>query len=234
MPVEPRITTTQTLFEEMLDRILTGVWPVGKPIPSERTLMIEMDVSRIALREALSMLRSLGVLDTSHGRKSIVRRVGTDLIEKLMPLIVSLEPAGNYRHVFEVRLAIEAPTAALAALRRTSEDLARLHESADQYARHVDSGMAHYSQTDLDFHLQIARSTQNPLFTTLMNVISRYVIAVQTQSYGSGVPVAWDRAKRAHFAILEAIEDQDPERARAEMEAHLRYTATLAPNAGKT
>jgi DNA-binding FadR family transcriptional regulator len=75
----------------------------------------------------------------------------------------------------------------------------------------------------------VARSTGNPLFATLLNVISRYVIAVQEESWGSGPPIAWDRAKRAHFSIVDAIRDQDPDRARVEMEAHLRYTATLVP-----
>jgi len=229
-----RSTTTQALFEEMISRIQTGSWPVGMPIPSERTLMKEMEVSRIALREALSMLRSLGVLDTGHGRKSIVRTVGTELLTRILPLVVSLETTSSYQQIFEIRLAIESPSAALAALRRTPEDLELLQKQADQYAQNVgaEAGANHYPKTDLEFHLQIARSTQNPLFTVLLNVISRYVIAVQEQSFGSGVPIAWDRAKRAHFAILEAIRDRDPDRARAEMEAHLRYTATLIPKAG--
>lgn len=213
----------------MLRRIQTGEWPVGQAIPSERTLIKEMEVSRIALREALSMLRSLGVLDTSHGRKSVVRQVGTELIERLVPLIISLEPISGFHQVFEMRLALEGPAAALAAARRTEADLARLEALAAEYASQGDVDVDHYPRTDLEFHLQIARATGNPIFTALLNVISRYVIAGQQQSWGSSRPTAWDRAKRAHLAIFEAIRDQDPERARVEMEAHLRYTATLLP-----
>jgi GntR family transcriptional repressor for pyruvate dehydrogenase complex len=222
-----RPSTTQFLFDEMLRRIQTGAWSVGEAIPSERTLIKEFEVSRIALREALSMLRSIGVLDTSHGRKSIVQCVGTDLLARLMPLVVSLDATASYRQVFEIRLAIEVPAAGLAALRRTPADLERLDEFAAKYARHVESGSSYYPEADLEFHLQIARSSQNPLFTALLNVISRYVIEVQVQSWGSGVSVASDRASRAHFAILEAVRDQDPERSRVEMEAHLRYTFSL-------
>jgi GntR family transcriptional repressor for pyruvate dehydrogenase complex len=225
----PKVTTTQALFDEMLRRIQSGEWPVGKSIPSERALIKEMDVSRIALREALSMLRSLGVLDTSHGRKSVVRQVGTELIDRIVPLIITLEPVSGFHQVFEMRLAIEVPAAALAAARRTPEQLARLEELANEYAEQNDVDLHHYPRADLEFHLQIARSTGNPLFTALLNVISRYVIAGQRHSWGTSRPIAWDRAKRAHFAIYEAIRDQDPDRARVEMEAHLRYTATLVP-----
>lgn len=226
-----RLTTSQTLFEEMLLRIQTGAWPVGQAIPSERKLIQEMGVSRIALREALFMLRSLGVLDTGHGRKSIVRQVGTDLLERILPLVCALEPASSYSQVFEVRLALEVPAAGLAALRRTSANLDRLEELANEYARQ-DFVAGHYPRTDLEFHLQVAQSTQNPLITTLLNVISRHVISVQAESWGTGVPIAWDRAKRAHFSIVEAIRSQDADRARVEMEAHLRYTAALVQPPG--
>lgn len=212
----------------MLRRIQTGEWPVGKPIPAERTLITELNVSRIALREALGMLRSLGVLDTSHGRNSIVRQVGTELLDRIVPLILSLEPVSGFHQVFEMRLAIEVPAAA-PAQRRTSEDLAKLEALAVEYALQDSVEIDHYPRTDLEFHLQIARAAQNPLFTAMLNVISRYVIAGQQQSWGSSRPIAWDRAKRAHFAICEAIRDRDANRARVEMEAHLRYTATLVP-----
>ena len=212
----------------MLRRIQTGEWPVGKPIPAERTLLTELNVSRIALREALGMLRSLGVLDTSHGRNSIVRQVGTELLDRIVPLILSLEPVSGFHQVFEMRLAIEVPAAA-PAQRRTSEDLAKLEALAVEYALQDSVEIDHYPRTDLEFHLQIARAAQNPLFTAMLNVISRYVIAGQQQSWGSSRPIAWDRAKRAHFAICEAIRDRDANRARVEMEAHLRYTATLVP-----
>jgi len=218
----------------MLSPIQTGSWSVGMPIPSKRTLMKEMEVSRIALREVLSRLRSLGVLAMGHGRKSIVRTVGTELLTRILPLVVSLETTSSYRQIFEIRLAIESPSAALASLRRTPEDLELLHMHADQCAHDVgaEAGANHYPKTDFEFHLQIARSTPNPLFTVLLNVISRYLIAVQEQSFGSGVAIAWDRAKRAHCATLEAIRDRNPDRARVEMETHPRYTSTLIPKAG--
>ncbi len=226
-----KITTTQTLFDEMLRRIQTGEWAPGQAIPSERNLIKEMDVSRIALREALSMLRSLGVLDTGHGRKSVVRQVGTDLLDKLLPLVTRLEPVSGFHEVFEVRLAMEVPAAGFAAARRTAEDLISLENLAKEYAEQDNVGAGHYPRTDLEFHLQIARASRNPLFTALLNVISRYVIAGQAQSWGTSRPIAWDRAKQAHFAIFEAIRDRDVDRAKAEMDAHLRYTASLVPRA---
>lgn len=86
-------STTQWLFQQMLDRIERGDWPVGESIPSERALLAEFGISRFPLREALSMLRGLGILDISHGRKSVVRQIDSDILGRLFPLMLSLEGA---------------------------------------------------------------------------------------------------------------------------------------------
>ena len=190
--------------------------------------MKEFGVSRIAVREALSMLRSLGVLQTSHGRKSVVRRIGTDLLEKLFPLMLSLEGASGYREVFEARLAVEGPAAYLAAQRRTAGDLRRLEELLADFQRLPNT--EYVPEADLEFHLQIARATRNPLFSTLMSVISRYVIYLQTTSARSVLEVASQRLGQDHADILEAIRSRDTERARVAMEAHLRRAESLVRN----
>ncbi len=64
-----RVSSTSTrVFEAMLERIRSGQWPVGALVPGERVLVEQFGVSRIALREALSMLRAMGVIETNHGR----------------------------------------------------------------------------------------------------------------------------------------------------------------------
>ena len=213
----------------MLERIRSGEWPADQPIPGERTLKEDFGVSRVALREALSMLRSLGILETGHGRSSVVRRLGPEFFRRLFPLILSAEGTRSYIEVFEVRVAIEGPAAYLAASRRTDEDLRRLDEQAALFQKQAAQESPERAETDLEFHLAVARATGNPLFPALLNAISGFVIFGQRETWSRAgeSPEARARAVDRHQAIVEAIRRRDAELARTEMESHIRYTATL-------
>jgi len=217
-------STTEWLFQEMIERIRSRRWAEGEAIPSERTLMEEFGVSRISVRETLSMLRALGVLETSHGRSSIVRRMDSEIIGRLFPLILSLEGEQSYEQIFEVRLALESQTAYLAAVRRTEEDVARLDELLSTLRIEVEEDLEQSIETDLAFHVQIARATGNPLFPVLLETLSGFVTYVQLMSCRND-PEKRHRALGYHESIAEAIRVSDPDRARTEMEAHLRSSA---------
>jgi GntR family transcriptional repressor for pyruvate dehydrogenase complex len=228
---EKRGSTTERLFDQLLVRIRQGTWPVGSAIPSERTLMVEFGVSRIAIREALSMLRSLGVLDVSHGRRAIVRQVDAETLGRLFPLMLSLEGEQTFQQVFEIRVAIEAPAAYLAALRHTEDDVRRLEELVEQFNRRFDQNFDARDNAELELHLGIARATKNPLFATLLSAIAGYVIYVQSECCRDDVEMR-QRAKLSHESIVDAIRHRDPQRARVEMEAHLRFNADRATKKG--
>ena len=169
--MEQAESTTGRLLEELLARIRGGAWPIGEAIPSERQLMTEFGVSRITVREVLSMLRSLGVLDTSQRRRSIVRKIGTDTLGRLFPLMLALDGEQTFQEVFEVRVAIEGPAAYLAAMRRDDDDVVRLEDLAVRFKDDLDS----HVDADLQFHLGVAEATKNRMFVMLLTAISGYV-----------------------------------------------------------
>src|SRR5690606_4067522 len=82
-------TATRGVFDAMFQNVSTGRWPVWTAIPSERTLIQDYGVSRIAVREALSMLRGLGVLGVGHGRRTVVRKIDSETFGQLFPLMLS-------------------------------------------------------------------------------------------------------------------------------------------------
>lgn len=217
--------TSEQLRETFLNRIRTGVWPVGEALPSERELMVEFKVSRIPLREAIAGLRALGVLHTRPGSGTRVRRVDAHTVAQLLPLLVTLEGERTFRQVFDLRLAVESQTAALAARYHTELDALDLRECIATLKADLDANLEDAVEHDLDFHVAIARATQNPLFEMLMRTLAELVKRVQVESCKDD-PVRRRRAFDAHAAIVDAILARDADRARAEMEAHLRYSAS--------
>lgn len=216
---------TDSIRELILERVRRGHWPPGTALPSERELMEEFKVSRIPLREAMAGLRALGVVHTRPGSGTRVRTVDARTVAQLLPLIVTLEGERTFGQVFELRLAIETQTAALAARNHTESDASSLRAFLLKLKAELDAHLEEAVETDLSFHVAIARATQNPLFEALMRTLAEFVKRVQVQSC-KDEPVRRRRAYDAHEAIVEAILARDTERARAEMEAHLRYSAS--------
>jgi len=212
--------TTARLYDEMLQLIESGTWEVGSSIPSERNLMLQFGASRIAVREALSMLRALGVLDISHGKSTTVRKMSTETLAKLFPLMLSMEGEQSLLHVFEVRCALELQTVQLAALKRSTEDLNRMTDLVDRFDS-FDTDTPESIEADHQFHVQIAKSTGNPLFWVLLNVLGTYVKFSQRES-GKHDPEQHRKASKAHHEILDAITRRIPDLAAQCMEHHLR------------
>lgn len=224
MTDKPQQTTTQGVFREMLQYVHNGEWEVGMSIPSERTLIRDFGVSRIAIREALSMLRGLGVLDIGHGRRTQVRKVDAETFAQFMPLLLASGGQRSFDQIFEIRLAIESAAASLAAKRRTSDQVHKLGELVKRFRKErlSDSGKA--LAADMDFHMAIAEMTGNPLFPVILEALGSFVAYAQRESCRND-RVRRQRAVAAHESIMEAIADGDSDRARVEMEAHLRYSS---------
>jgi GntR family transcriptional repressor for pyruvate dehydrogenase complex len=225
------LQVSERLRRTFLERIRKGTWPVGSELPSERNLMSEFGVSRIPLREAIAGLRALGVLETRAGSGTRVKRVDADTVAGLLPLIVTLEGGRTFTQVFELRLSVESQTAFLAAQRRNDDDVRALQGFVEKFRAELDADLEDAVETDLDFHVAIARATGNPLFEVLMRTLAELVKHVQVQSCKDD-PVRRRRAFDAHGAIVDAILARDADRARAEMEAHLRYSASRQLEAG--
>jgi DNA-binding FadR family transcriptional regulator len=219
-----RGSKAESLAQAMLARIRSGEWPVGSLVPGERVLAEEFGASRVPLREAVSALRTLGVLGTEHGRGSVVRRVDATVLDRLLPLMFALEGGRPFEQVFELRLAVESRTAYLAAVRRTDDEAAEIGGLAAEYRGRAEADPDGAAAADLAFHAAVARATHNPLFPITLQAVGEFVKYVQAISCAND-PARLARAAQAHESIAEAVRDRDPERARVEMEAHLRYSA---------
>ena len=69
----PLARIADVVARDLEQRILEGSLKPGDRLPSERTLALELAISRPSLREAIQKLVSKGLLETKHGdRKSVV------------------------------------------------------------------------------------------------------------------------------------------------------------------
>ncbi len=219
------ISLSETVLGKMLDRVRSGEWKPGTIVPSQRHLVNEFGVSGIPLREALSMMKVMGILEIRHGCKTVVRQMDMKILEQLFPLAFCLEGQQSFDQICELRLAVEPRIAALAAERRSDADLDALARLIVQLKAHHIDGNDAFFDSDQQFHLRVAESTGNPLFPLLLKAASGVVRHAQIW----GCKQSQERRMRAvwsHESIYDAIANRDSQRAQVEMEAHLRFAAT--------
>ncbi|MDH7497170.1 MAG: FadR/GntR family transcriptional regulator [Syntrophomonadaceae bacterium] len=218
---------TKKIYEEIMDQIkwliVQGRFSPGQRLPAERELAESLGVSRASVREALSALAAMGILEVRPGEGTYVAQVGSSDTIEALALVWSVEKH-SLSELMEVRRVLEGEAAALAAQRADEEDLAcmrsileQMQATADRHEQGVDF--------DLHFHFAIARATHNRvlhrLINTLDSMMHRTFLRDRQQMYAS--PGVAQRIIGEHQAVLEAIEGRDPAAARAGMLNHLGH-----------
>lgn len=217
----PRTRFADHAFTMLFHKIVTGEMPEGTALPSENELSVQFGISRPVLRQALERLRQEGLIESRRGSGSFVRPqspldVSSVYVQEKLHLLL---------HNLEFRVAIEPAAAALAAERRTEEQLHQLERAVERYrVVAIEEGSAG-DHLDFGFHHAVAVASNN----------RRFVEAIDTVEYDidHGVNLVrylarFDHLERTrsvyadHSRICVAIRDRDPEIASVFMRAHLK------------
>ena len=232
------------LVDALGDRIRDGRLATGDKLPTESALMGEFGVSRTVVREALSRLQAAGLVETRHGIGTFAVGLGDTSAFRIDPH--QLATLRDVIAVLELRIGLETEAAAIASQRRTAQNLVALREALDMFSRAVEEGRDAVT-ADFQFHLEIARATQNPHFAGLMGTLGSMSIPrarLPSASEGGAVPAQTQelrlylqRVNAEHESIFDAIANADPDGARAAMRTHLansreRRRRAAAPEIG--
>lgn len=216
-PIEPRKVTMDAI-RQLQESIQKGYFPPGSQLPSERDLAQQLNISRPSVREAISFLEALGLVTSIAGRGTFVSEIADDS-ELTLPLLGS----GNPLHILETREILELGLVGYAAKRRTGEDLAimrQLLERMNEPAIDVTT----FLEMDMEFHLQIAKASQNPVLVQLMTAVEDLMrqgawqaVKVQSPSFRERL----NQYREDHQSLYGAIEEGDSEAAQECMQRHL-------------
>ncbi|NDY90292.1 FadR/GntR family transcriptional regulator [Ideonella livida] len=226
-PVLPRRrprTLAQVLVGALEERIRDGRLGPGEKLPTEAAIMGEFGVSRTVVREAISRLQAAGLVSTRHGVGTFVsERIAEDTGFRIAP-----EQLGTLNDVIallELRIGLETEAAALAAQRRTEDELQAMRQAIEAMEAAIASGEDAVAP-DFQFHLEIAKATHNPHYVQLLSTLGSTVIprARLDEEHPEAVQRRQTFLRRVngeHESILDAIGAGDPEAARAAMRTHL-------------
>jgi len=212
------VRVSDEIIQQIKILIGQGKLKPGDRLPPERDLGKEFGVSRPSLREALNSLVAMGFLEVK-GKRTFIKSVASESMQNPLSLLIKADTQKIF-DLIEVRKAIEAWGAFLAAQRATEEDIQQLANIIEAMKKAFEEKRS-WEKQDADFHLGIAQATHNTIQTHVMSTI--YDLLRE-----SVAKVFKDRSKVKklldhHYRIFSAIKNHSPDKARERTLEHLNY-----------
>jgi GntR family transcriptional repressor for pyruvate dehydrogenase complex len=213
--------------QQILEAISRGELKEGDRLPPERRIAEEMGVSRPPVREALSALQIVGVVESLTGDGTYIRgKTRNGVVHSTA--IAMLERSDSPFEALRARRSVESALVELVIAEADKGDLqamyAVLEEMKEAIAKH---DLDAYFKTNRRFHLAMARASHNSLFVKildyLLGIAEQPLWMEAVQKYFADI----DHIKSYYFeheSLVKALESKDLEKARELIRNHFDRT----------
>lgn len=224
----PSLQQGSRLSEQLADTLALSIrerqLQPGQRLPPESALVKRFGVSRAVVREALSRLKTLGLIESRQGSGAFVKAVAPAGLDAL-----ALSSDGSVAAVLqmvEVRRALETESAGLAAVRRSPAALKQIRQALaaiDEAVRRGGDGV----EEDVAFHAAIARAAENPYLLATLGYLNHFLLDATRVTRANEATRAEleEEVRTEHAAIVAAIEARDPMAARQAGATHMVHAA---------
>jgi DNA-binding FadR family transcriptional regulator len=220
---------SKRVFEEISgqirDLIYSGVFRPGEKLPSERELSIQFHVGRTALREALRVLESEGLIFIKQGSNG-GSFISEPKVHQATKSAVDLFHLGDLslQNITEARIPLELAVLEFAVDRLTEVDLDHLEKmniSTDEYLKKGNTPVSDIT----NFHVYLAKATKNPVFEMLVGSIVNLVFKILGKIENREEQNATlERHLFQHKQVLESLKERDLKKAKEAMKKHILST----------
>jgi DNA-binding FadR family transcriptional regulator len=207
------------IVEQLQRLILSGKLAPGSRLPSERAMMIEFQVSRPTVREALRVAESMGLISVRHGDPGGPKVLGTPSVG-ITRVFDSLLESGctSALELLEMRVVLDSSAAALASTQPKAR-LAGLVEALWQMQSTTE--LRSFAELDTNFHEAVIVASGNRLFHLVFQSLKEPIRSLIENSLRSPAKQSREVTLRQHAAIVEAIQKGDAPGAASAVRAHL-------------
>ena len=206
-------TVPELVLDSLLRAIEAGKLQIGSELPPERDLAEALGISRNSLRECLSILNFMGIVENRGNRKILVKNAY--YFHKARSLLALSYSADTFEDFMEFRRTNEREIARLACRRATEEDLARLRSSVERLEADATDYLA-----DVEFHVNLAYASHNTIFAAMLDFVNSLILELRMRFFER--EDYHGKTAEAHRRIYEAVLARDEELAAYEMGRHLK------------
>jgi GntR family negative regulator for fad regulon and positive regulator of fabA len=197
-PVQP-LRPTQHVEKFLVTSILDGAYPPGATLPNERHLAKQLGITRPTLRETLQRLAAEGWVSIHHGKPTVVNDYWQDGGLSLLSTLAKYGdylPNGFITHLLEVRLTMLPPVAGRAATYQPDVILKYLSR-----AEALGEDVEVFSNYDWDLQILMARNSQNPVFSLILNDFASIFTAMARHYFSK------NKARRASLSYYRELSE---------------------------
>ena len=222
--LQPSARLSDRLAAVLQSAIERGDLAPGDALPTEAEMVRQYGVSRTVVREAVSRLKSTGLLVSRQGSGVFVAQAAAN-----RPLVLDPAQLGSpdaVIEVVEVRRALETEAAGLAAERAGAAERRAILQACEAIDAAVAAGGDGVAE-DVEFHRRIAEASGNPQFGRLLGFLDQYVraaVAVTRANEARRDDFA-QQVRDEHRELARAIFEGDAARARAAAASHMHNAA---------
>jgi GntR family transcriptional repressor for pyruvate dehydrogenase complex len=224
------VAVTDEAILRIKDMLLTGALQPGDRLPPEKELSENLGLSRNSLREAVKALELIRVLDVRRGDGTYVTSLEPNLLLEVMTFVVDLHSDHTILDLFEVRRLLEPSAAAMATLRATTDDIARLTTMRDDVG--PDTGVEELVAHDVKFHGFISKLSGNAYLSTLLESLSGHTLRARIWR-GLTEENSVERTLAEHRAIVDAMSSRNADLVRSWTTVHISGVESWLRRAGQ-
>jgi GntR family transcriptional regulator, transcriptional repressor for pyruvate dehydrogenase complex len=204
-----KVNVADKVYEQMKENIINGEWSPKDKIPSENELCRLFNVSRNTVRSAIQKLKAIGVLTTRQGQGTFVcDSIIDNFVDNFIPLVYL--DKNEILEILEFRKIIEIESIGLTAIKASKQDIAKIRHNLDNMIANR-GDYKKYSIADYQFHLSIARASQNKIY---YRVMLRLKDVLYSHFEEMNEDLGPELSVENHKKIFKAIEIRDPKLAK--------------------
>lgn len=168
-----RVTTYELVLDQIQGQIRSGHLRAGDRLPPERELAAALGVSRVAVREAIGVLKALGVARTAPGSGAeagtFLHAAPADAMGRLLEMHLMLASIST-ADLIRARIALERESARLAAENAREADWQAI-EAILAGLRDPAASVQTFNELDDAFHVAVAQASGSPLVAELTTAL---------------------------------------------------------------
>ena len=208
------------VIEEIKRMIQSGELKEGDKLPNQNAFAAQLGVSRTSLREALSTLTRIGVIEQRPGYGTVFRsRIPALFTDHLAPPLISDKQATI--ELIEARRFIEIGAAELSVKNASPEQINEMGLLIKEMTRSLKEGrIDDYIEQDVSFHFLIAKASHNRFLVNLFVTIRGFMEQYMRESFHL-LPWMLERSLKFHQNIYQAVKGGSHSKAVFQMKKHI-------------